>query len=276
MKKRILISFILAVVTIFALASTTLAAGPTTVVVDWTGTGTVDGNVNTGDTNSQFQANGTTDVHFTATDQNDNPYGYNVDTNTAYITGTINGGGDIYFQTERLTSKTSMYGPAGQIVNAFVGSTGTGAIATGSGTNFAAMTNGTYGKPHTDGGYNFEANGASYQIYQTILAQNSIAWFESLGSGSSLINDMTTQASGASNTDLGWGAGCYTNANAVFTGSGSFEVYAAGPNSITTPISGASGTMVPGGWTANGPSSLNTVMTFANGGSVGNYSIKVR
>ena len=87
---------------------------------------------------------------------------------------------------------------------------------------------------------------------------------------------MTTGASGATNVNFGWGGGCYTNANANFTGSGSFAVTAAGTNGITTPISGASGTMVAGGWTASGASTLSTIMSFTNGGSVGNYSVKVQ
>jgi hypothetical protein len=149
-------------------------------------------------------------------------------------------------------------------------------MATGSSTNYASMVNGTYGQAHTAGGYNFEANGSSFQILQTIASGNGdLAQFNSIGNGSSRINSMTTQA-GANSADLGWGAGCYTNANATFTGAGSFIVYAQGNNGITTPIAGANGAMVAGGWTASGASTLQTVMSYANGGSVGNFSVATR
>ena len=274
---KFIIPIVILLVSMFAFSIPAMAAAPTNVSITWNGGGSVGGTVNTGDTTSTFLVSaGLANGSFTATDSNNNPYGYNVDSNTAYITGTLTNG-SMAFQTVRNTSYVPMYGVAGQSVYAYVGSSGTGAMATGSSTNYASMVNGTYGLTHTANGYNFEADasGGSYQITQTISSPNALAWFNSLGSGTSKINDMTTQASGANSVDLGWGAGCYTNANALFTGAGSFETYAQGQNGITTPISGASGSMVAGGWAASGVSSLDTILNFTNGGSIGNYSIKV-
>lgn len=281
--KKILGSCFLAMMLLLSFSAVAFAAGPTTVTVDWTGGGVVGGVVGTGDTTTTFNANISNGTgHFTAADSNDNPYGYAVDSQSAYITGAFSNG-SMYFETVRNTSYVPMYGVAGQAINAFVGSSGTGEMATGSGTNYAAMGNGTYGQSHTSGGYNFEAvaGGGSYTIYQNISALAAISGFTSTGTGSAKINDMTTGASGVTSINLGWGGGCYTNANALFTGVGSFGVGATGSNSITTPIAGASGTMVAGGWTGNGNGSFgsvafNAVMNFANGGSVGNYSVKVQ
>jgi len=176
-----------------------------------------------------------------------------------------------------------MYGSSGQTVYAFVGSSGTGSMATGSATNYANMTNATYGKDKTAGGFNFEADamGGVYQVQQYIGSANSSASFAATGSGTTAINSMTTGASGDNNADLGWGGGCYTNANMTATGVGSFMVSASGSNRITTPIADASGATVAGGWTGDGDGtagsvSFQTVMSFITGGSVGNFSVKVQ
>ena len=275
--RKIVVGVLMSLVLMVALAGAAFAATPTVTNVTWTGaTGSIVGVVETGATTTTFNVNaGLASGNFVATDSNDNPYSYGVDTNSAYINGVVSGG-SMSFQTVRNTSYVPMYGDAGQTVYAFVGSTGTGAMATGSGTNYAGMTNGTYGQPHTAGGYNFEASGSSYQILNYVTTSSGdYARFNALGNGSAVINNMTTGASGATNVNFGWGGGCYTNANATFTGAGSFAVDAGGTNGITTPISGASGAMVAGGWTASGVSTLSTIMNFTNGGSVGNYSVKV-
>jgi len=283
--KRILILVCLVLATLMAFAVPALAADPTTTVVTWSGPGVIGGTVTNGVasvTTFNVAANGGSGT-FTSTNNNDNPYSYGIPTTSAYITGTIAGGGSIDFQTVR-TASQGMYGPAGQTVYNYVGTSGTGAIATGSWTNYAEMTNGTYAKPHTAGGYNFEAAGdqGGYQIIQTISASDAISQFVATGTGSGTaqINSMTTGAYGANSVKLGWGAGCYTNANAVFTGAGSFQVGGSGANSVSTPIAGANGAIVTGGWVVNGDgssgsASINTIANFVNGATVGNFSVKV-
>ncbi len=284
MKKRILIGLLVAAIAVMSFSAMCFASPPPSVVtVTWDGGGTVGGTVDTGATVSTFTVSaGAANGSFTATDSNDNPYGYGVDTNSAYINGTISNG-YMQFQTDRVSSYVPMYGVAGQSIFNFVGSSGTGAMATGSSTNYAAMGNGTYGKPHTTGGFNFEANAGSgtYQVLQTISAIEALAQFVANGSGTVKINSMTTEAAGTANVNLGWGGGCYTNATMLATGAGDFTATAIGKNSVTTPIAGASGAMVAGGWNGIGNGTygsvaLNTVMTFANGASVGNFSVKVQ
>ncbi len=272
-----------ALVTLLSLSTVTLAADPTTTTVTWTGTGLVTGIVNAGNDNSTtFTVNaGNATGTFTATDSNDNPYSYGVDSVNAYFDGSFYGGGSMQFQTNRTDSYSGMYGTSGQVITNFVGSTGSGQMATGSSTNYAAMVNGTYNQPHTDGGYNFEASGLSYQIMQTITAPTAFAGLNIIGDGTAVVNSMTTQASGTNNADLGWGGGCYTNANAVMTGEGTVTVQGTGSNSVSTPIAGANGVLVSGGWVVNGngtedSANLQTIANFTNGASVGNFSIKVR
>ncbi|MHB8084379.1 MAG: hypothetical protein ACYDHZ_00940 [Dehalococcoidia bacterium] len=279
--KKIFVSVILALIAVFAFSIPAFASSPTVATVTWNGGGIVGGVVTTGDTTSTFNVSaGLANGSFTATDSNDNPYGYGVDTNFAYIGGSFTNGGTMTFQTVRNTSYAPMYGASGQTTGTLVTSTDSGSMSTDSWTNYAEMTNAMYG--HTVvGAADLTANG-TYTIQQYVassMSGNTItgdyAMLTAGGTGTAAINDMTTGASGATNVNLGWGGGCYTNANAIFTGSGTFQVAAAGTNGITTPIADASGAMVAGGWTALGVSSLNTIMVFTSGGSVGNFSVKV-
>jgi hypothetical protein len=269
--KGILLALVVALAILVALPMTAMAADPTTTTVTWTGGGVIGGTVTSGNDNvTTFGVNAAgANGSFTVTDNNDNPYSYGVDTVSAYIQSNVTNG-STFFQTNRTDSKTSMYGAAGQTVYAFVGSNGTGAMATGSGTNYASMGNGTYAQPHTAGGFNFEANAGAgtYQIIQSVTAVDALAQFVANGTGTAKIDCMTTGASGATNVNFGYGGGCYTNADALFTGAGSFGTYAEGSNSITTPSAG--------GWTANGVSTLQTIMNFTTGASVNDFSIKVQ
>lgn len=285
--KKIFLAMLIALIAILCFAVPALAAGPSTVTVNWDGSGSVNGNVDTGDTTTNFSVDANYAYgQFTATDSNNNPYSYGVDTNSAYVYGYFNGGGEMSFETVRNTSYTPMYGSAGQDVSAYVGSSDSGSMATGSWTNYAEMTNATYGKTLVNS-HNFTASASgesgSYTISETISSENAIAGFVAGGSGTSSaqIDCMTTGAYGSDAVNLGWGGGCYTNADATFTGAGTFMVGAYGSNSITTPIANASGSLVSGGWTINGDgtpgsASLSIIANFVNGGSVGNYSVSVR
>lgn len=284
--KKLIFAGVIAIIALIVLCVPVFAAAPTTVTVNWNGGGVVNGQVNTGDTTTVFGVNANNAVGtFTATDFNDNPYSYGVDSNSAYMGGSFSNGGSMTFQTTRNTSYSPMYGSAGQEVYTFVGSNGSGSLSTDSGTNYAGMTNGMYGQTVV-GGADLTANGSNYLIQQYVL--NSVgqpsgngAGLQAAGNGSAAVNDMTTGASGGSQANLGWGGGCYTNATAAFTGAGTFSVWGTASNSVSTPIADASGALVPGGWVANGNGStgsatLNTIMNFVNGGSVGNFSVKVQ
>lgn len=302
MKKVFGIALVLAVLTSLCFGSVALADGPTEVKVTWSGSGFEGITVTAGDDAviDFFTSGAGINGNFIARDLNDNPWSFNVDTVNSYITADVTDG-VIWYQSNR-TDSAGKYGPAGQLVYNFVGVTGgTGEMATGGQTNCASMTNCTWFKPnpylfpvHTTGGYNFEANASDYYIY-SFIAENGTpgnpvvypiptdnwAEFEATGSGTADINCMTTQSSGNGPTRLGWGGGCYTNANAAFTGSGSFAVNAMGSNQIVTPIADKNGNPAPGAWTipgdgSYGSCSYNVIANFVGPFSVGNYSVDVK
>jgi len=166
---------------------------------------------------------------FEGTDSDNNPYGYGVDSVNTKVNANFEGGGQIIFGMDRQDSKTSMYGPAGQGTQSFVGSTGTGSFATNTSTNFAGMKSCNYG---------FQANNqwtasgdfqVNYSIYAGVASG---AGFNAEGIGSVEATLMSSEANGGSSWRFGEGCGCYTNANASGEGSGSFNIYAQAPNQI--------------------------------------------
>lgn len=277
-------------ISLFVPAAVFAADPPTTFVTNWSGEGTVTGTFTAkNDATYKFGTSGVGIIAgtFNAQTNNDNPYSYGVDTSNAYIQSFV-GNGNSFFQANRTDSYTPMYGGANQIDYAYISANGGSAeMAIGSGNNYASMGNGTYGKPHTTNGYNFEANtsGGSYQIYQYVgtgyagdfvsqSTTSNYAQFNALGDGTAKINNMTTGASGANDVSFGYGGGCYTNANGVFTGSGLFSVTGIGSNQVTSPSAG--------GWTATGngtvgSATFNAIATWTGGGaSVSDFSTSVK
>lgn len=185
------------------------------------------------------------------------------------------------------------YAPAGQTAASFVGSSGTGEMATGSSNNYAAMGNGTYNSPYgkTSGGYNYQAAGTLYLIQSFITANgdatlqpdgsqllwtstSNYAYLSNLGNGTAKINDMSNSADWG--VRLGWGSGCYTNANAALTGDGTFTVTGVGSNAITTQHTDQYGGFT--GWSGTGNGTLGSVshsetLTYTGTGTVPNYSL---
>jgi hypothetical protein len=297
---------ILAVVCIMAIAvpCAVLADAPTTVVVNWVGGGEVTGTATAGTASVySFQTNGNTiSGNFNTTDSNNNPYSYGVDSTNAYIDADVSGG-YISYQANRTGSYAPMYGAAGQTTSSFVGvgSDGVGEMATGNANNYAGGGTGTYAKPHTSGGYNYQASGTNYliQSYVGVLPGNiyspvgNNAWLQSIGTGTAKINDMSNDYGGNSLT-FGKGQGCYTNANAIMTGLGQFAVNAFGTNGIQSALGSytlggvsnlnivATGTGINYGsgitTTGNGLGSttLSVIANYANGATVTDYSLGVQ
>ena len=284
---------------------------PTTSAVNWNGAGLINSTFTAGnDAVYNFATGGDSIVGgFNAQNSYDNPYSYKVDTSSSYINADV-ANGLIYYEANRTDAYAPMYGPAGQVAASYVGSQGTGEMATGSGNNYASMGNGTYAQPHTSGGYNYQADGASYLITSFITSKggatlrsdglglvmdttSNYAYFDSFGSGTSKINDMTNEAS-AGGVNLGLGGGCYTNANAVMTGTGTFTVHGVGTNGIQSALGAytlggagstlniaATGTGITYGsgvtTTGNGfgSTTLNVIANYGNGATVSNYSLSV-
>ena len=280
MKRIFSIALILSVIMVLALSVPVFAADPTQVDVNWSGSGSVGGVVAAGDDSvvswgaSGAGVSGT----FTSTDSNNNPYGYGVDSVSSYMVSAVTDGSSFY-QVERTDAKTSSYGPAGQMLFSFIGATGGSAeMAMGDSTNYAAMVSATYAKPKTSSGKNFEADASSFMLQQWVGNGNpgtptgNWAGFTSTGSGTALIDCMSSEARFGT-TILGDGAGCYTNADALLNGVGTFRVDAEGSNGITTPSD--SGWFIPGDGSF-GSTSFSVVANYAGSMSVADYSVRVQ
>jgi hypothetical protein len=300
--RKVFLVLTLACILTIAVPAFAMADAPTTVVVNWNGGGAVTG-TSTAGTSAVYNFSTTGNQiagTFNAVDSNDNPYSYGVDSTNSYINADVVGGSISYTATR--TGSYPMYGIAGQVASSFVGvnADGTGEMATGSGNNYAAMVNGTYNQPKTSGGYNYQASGTNYLIQSYIgigplgASTGNNAVVQSTGTGTSKVNDMTNQM-GSTSLALGQGAGCYTNANAVMTGSGNFLVQGFGTNGIQAALGaytlsgvGSNLNIVATGNTVNygsgvtttgsglGTTTLSVIANYGSGATVSDYSLTVQ
>jgi hypothetical protein len=266
MKKIFGIALALAVIATVAFGSVALADDPTVVDVTWSesGVGGVTIDVVAGDdaethfdTYSDYSMAG----HFTATDYNDNPHTYGVDTFNTYVTAEIMAySGHIDYYTQRNDSCGS-YGPPGQnSYSAVYVEWGWAEMATGSNTNYARLRDCQYGKPTTYNGVNIEAEAEYYEIIREIVANNGdTAYAYGAGTGVAQLQCFNAEAwnTGSSHLRLGYGCGCgpypaYVNYHAV--GIGVFETYIEGSSQATinnlTTVGATSGSLnwaAPGG-----------------------------
>jgi hypothetical protein len=243
-RKFIGIGAMLAIVCSLLVSGIAFADDPTTVDVTWSGVGAVTGSVDTGDATANFGSAGNGNIgEFHAVDSNDNPYSYTVDSNSFSLDTTITGGGVAYLDVKRLTSKTSMYGPAGQESYIYVATdSGTATLQNRSSTNYAAMKDSNYGWNAND--HITVANATNYILERFMDGDSSdgdwsggadFAGLYAFGTGSADLDCMSSEASG-SQVRLGWGCGCYTNADFTATGTGGFELKAMGDTSTTTAM----------------------------------------
>jgi hypothetical protein len=272
LKTKILSILALVCLLTIAIPAMVMADSPTSVVVNWGGTGVVNSTVTAG-TSSVHSFNtdgGSVAGNFVVNNAGDNPYNYGVASTNSYIQGGVGNG--VLTYTVNRTGSYPMYGAAGQVAQSYVlADGGTAYMATGSTMNYAAMVNGTYTKPKTPGGYNFETNATYFEAGSLISSGigNDQAYFTSIGSGTAKINDMTNEAS-AYGVQLGRGAGCYTNANALFNGIGTFTVGANGGNNIQTGTINANGNGTVGSVT------YQAILNYNGAASNTDYSVTVQ
>jgi hypothetical protein len=273
MKKLIGIALVLAVLAVLAFGSVALA-DPTDVDIKWGGgafdsggypvdygAGYIGATVTAGDdATTTFSTFGDAILgRFTATDKDDDPYTYGVDTFDTYITAEVLAYyGGINYYTQR--NDSGPYGPAGQNSTSSVYvEDGWGAMATGSNTNYARLRDCQYGDPTTTNGVNIEANAAYYEIIRELVANNgdtAYAW--GMGNGVAQLQCFNAEAwnNGSNHLRLGWGCGCspypaYVDYHAV--GSGYFETFIEGSSQATIrnlTTSGATGGAL--NWSAPG------------------------
>lgn len=266
--KKVLFSVVIAVVLLFAVSGIALADDPTEVSVTWDGTGWIGANVNTGDSSTSLNTEGTNiNGSLNVKDYNDNPYSYTVDTFSSLLNASVSNGGYISLITNRLTSKVSMYGLAGQQSGTLVGiNDGTASVALRTWTNYAAMKDPTYGY-QLPGGHNITVSSSLYTIDRWITdGQGNAGYIVSNGNGSAVLDCMSTEASGNGGVRFGWGCGCFTDANYTATGSGHFNVTGIGNTQVTF---GGLGITSGGG-------ALSIIADFINGFSIGDYSLTAK
>ncbi len=263
--KKLLISLVLALVLLFSMSSVASADSPTDVNVSWGGSGVVSGDITAGDdaTAGFVTAGDAISGSYTATDSNNNPYGYNVDSFSTYFIGSV-ANGFINTGANRNDSYSPMYGAAGQTSWSIVDTDGTASMAYRSTTNYASMVDGSYGY-QLPGGHNIAVAGAtSYLIDRGIdNGGGESGWVFATGDGSAILDSMVSTANGGS-VQFGRGGGCYTDANFNATGTGGyFEVEGAGDNNITFNGMGVS----------SGGGALSLVANWLNNFSIGDYSL---
>lgn len=256
MKKRILtIGIGIAMLASLLFSGMVLADSPTTVDVDWDGAGWVDGSVDTGDALTYFHSEGSNHIgEFHATDNNDNPYSYGVDSCSFSLETAITGGGQAWLEVNR-TDSCGSYGPAGQQSYTFVGvEDGDATLQNRSGTNYASLKDCNWG---WNANNHVTVTGADFYTIQRWMDSGDVdfAGLVVNGTGDANLDCMNAESSGNwQATKLGSGCGCYTNADFTATGSGTFDLYAIGDTSTTTA-------MAPG---MTGASSFNFIANWVN------------
>ena len=236
MKKIAGILLILMLIVTFSLSSVVLAADPTDVTVDWDGAGLVTGGVTAGnDVTTGFVTGGSYILGgFTASDQNDNPYGYGVDSYTTHLNAYMENG-FVEYQTDRLDSMASMYGVAGQSSYSYLDATGGWCqMHMGSQTNYASMVDPMYGQNRLAGfAHEFEANASAWNIIRKVTASDGDwAGTSALGTGQFTLDTMTSEL-GANGVRYGQGGGCYTDAEFHATGAGIANFKGVGGNTAS-------------------------------------------
>lgn len=265
MKKKLGIALVVALLAVLTLGNAVLADDPDTIAeVAWDGSGVVTGGANTGDAISGFSTGGDQiSGSWTATDSNNDPYGYGVDNFSAYLNASVENG-YISAGCER-TDSAGMYGVDGQESWSFVGvEDGIASMAYRTTTNFAQMIDASY-KNQLPGGHNIVVDASLYEIHRGISdGRGNSGALNAWGEGIAILDCMVSGASGVWPLTYGRGGGCYTDAgfNAIGPG-GHVEIIGEGNNSVAFPGMGVSS---DGG-------SLTFIADWLNGVSINDGSI---
>ncbi len=239
--KKKLIGIIMTLVVLAGLlfSGVAFADDPTTVDVDWNGPGAVGGTVVAGDDASATFGSlgmGSHTGQFTATDSNNNPYNYGVDSCAFTFETDITGGGTAQFIVNRTDSLTQYCLP-GQQSGAYVTTDdGNATLQNRVSTNYASMKDCNYGWNSSD---HITVDSATSYFLDRWVNSGSGNW-ASLNAGGTRSADLDCMSSEAgSGVRLGWGCGCYTNADFTATGTGAMRLQGTGNSSATTAMAPA-------------------------------------
>jgi len=265
LKKKILVSMLIAVVLLLTIGSAVMADDPTEVNVTWDGTGVVAGTVDLGDDAvHSFQSVGVINTgSFYSKDSNDNPYNYNVDSTIGWLDTTISTG-YAWFSSQRTDAKTS-YGNAGQESYTYVSTVdGLATLQNRSSSNYASMKDCNYG---WNANNHITISGSSDYFLQRYMdsGDNNFVGLMAFGSGDADLDCMSSEAS-QGQVKLGAGCGCYTNAKFNANGTGTLDFLANADTGIASAlVPGVSG-MISFGFIANwiGSFSITDYSTIAD------------
>jgi len=237
-------------------------AGPTELTFNWDGFGAISIDFTADDdASSIFDAVGNTKGTFYAKDSDNNPYGYGVDNFIAELEAEIDGGGFLDFKVNRTDSKESMYGSADQSTRTWLYSDDTGLLNFRTSTNYANLRSSNYGW-HSSNNFVADAGSGVYELQHSVTNGDNFASLYAIGDGTVNIDHMSDDV-GNTNIKFGRGCGCFTNADATFTGSGLFRLNAHYENSMSM-----------GGWSANGPVDWTQTWSFGDGFTINDYSFE--
>jgi hypothetical protein len=227
------------VVSLLVMAVPTVFGG---TVINVTDTGLIDADISIAyddDALAIFNFTGLGSYTLVGVDSDDNPYGYGVDTTTTSVISDItSGGGFIQFEVQRLDSKTSMYGGAGQDSYSVIVTSDSASLDFRTKTNFAELQDCEYGFAYE----NLEASGTAYVIQHTLTdADGDGAIVIAGGDGSALIKLMGSKSGGKNSY---FNMGCLpvcgdgeawddNYAKLEASGTGYFDVHAWADNGLT-------------------------------------------
>jgi hypothetical protein len=275
--KRLILALFIAILTIIAMSVPAFAdepETPTTVAVEWDGSGEVTGTVDAGgDTTYDFEISAAiTNGNFSMTDYNNNPYNYNVDSVNAGFNAYVSGGYAEYV-VNHTDQYEPMYGSAGQQTFSRIGANADGyaSMAMWTNSNYASMQEANYGHTWTAQGDTFSASSPTGFLiqHQVTDSQGEYANFEVIGAGTASVDCMSSDI-GANSLTFGQGAGCYTDAS--YDGDGTIQATFTnvGSNSVTQ-----FGNTVTGDGTLGSVSMVTTITCIDGTASVPNFAATV-
>jgi len=261
MNKKKSVEAILAVITIVLIVQTVFPVlGATKTDITWDTSGVINISITADDDANTYLNTAGNHIfgEFHTIDYNDNPYNYKVDTFTAWTEAQIEGGGYVVMQTTRTDSKTSMYGPAGQISYSYIETDSWGFLKFKDWTNYAQYRGAEYGFQSNN---QFQANGTHFIIHQLLDSDGEGMYVLDDGDGLTQITVMNSESRGSS-WKFGKGCGCYTNAKASGNGSGHFEVSGWASNYLKSDL----------GFTLPSGGSFTFSLDYNNGFAINNFA----
>jgi hypothetical protein len=240
-------------------------AAPTTIDLNWDAGGIFNmWFFNGDDSNAKLHTEGNHIFgSFHGADADNNPYNYGVDNGTFQVMSSVENGGWMEYVVQRTDSKSSMYGPSGQLSYSMLGtSDGTASLAQSTSTNYASMKTCNYGFQANN---QFMAAGTEYSISHSIQAgDGDWASIDIWGSGSASATYMS-EVMGGTGFEFAYGnaCGCYHNCSASGTGTGTFMLQASAANYL-----------IGDGWEAPSGGTYLQQIVYGGGFSVDDPTIK--